>query len=319
LKHRARSILRSRWNNHLPPGLYQLALPSALIISREAYRRDGSIIGSGPFALEEWKTDERIVLRASSGHRRPAEVERIMFRIVPEELSARFEFMNGTLDYYEISYLARASLGDTRYRSLTVPEYSVYYIALNNRHPQLGDIRLRQALNMAVDREAIRRMLFRDRFVSTVGPVPPGMAGYRTAAEGYAYDPETARQIIAGSGRSGREFETADQGRSSGGADGPDDPALSATGRAQGAHPQLEWTALRAITLSGNYDMALFTWHADYPEPENFLWPLFHSTNAGAGATAPFTPIRKPTPCSKQRAPKPTREKDLTSTGRPKT
>nr|HPJ40653.1 hypothetical protein [Spirochaetota bacterium] len=50
----------------------------------------------------------------------------------------------------------------------------------------------------------------------------------------------------------------------------------------------LEWSALKSRTFRGDFDMAYFTWIADYPEPENFFYPLFYSRNAGAGGNRSF-------------------------------
>ena len=46
---------------------------------------------------------------------------------------------------------------------------------------------------------------------------------------------------------------------------------------------QLEWSAYKEAVNKGEPDMFYLSWWADYPDPENFLFPLFHSSNHGAG------------------------------------
>jgi ABC-type oligopeptide transport system substrate-binding subunit len=51
---------------------------------------------------------------------------------------------------------------------------------------------------------------------------------------------------------------------------------------------EMEWSALKAATIKGKFDMCYLTWHADYPEAENFLFPLFFSVNRGSGGNRSF-------------------------------
>ncbi len=265
-----------------------LATPTAYIISAAAHRRDGSVVGTGPFALREWRQDERLVLARNERYfEGPARVSGIVYRIIPEDLTARFEFLNGTLDYFEVPYLARVR-HDAQARTIDVPEYSVHYIAINNARPPLDNPALRAALNRAVDRRRIMRALFDNRFTLAAGPVPNTLAGHRSAARPYDYDPVAARAAIASLGLSGHRitlFIKSDHQVSLIAQMVQRD--LAAAGLAVSIR-EMEWSALKAATLNGAYDLCYFTWHADYPDAENFLYPLFYSKNIGQGGNRAF-------------------------------
>ncbi|HON78463.1 MAG TPA: ABC transporter substrate-binding protein [Spirochaetota bacterium] len=269
--------------------LSMLTMPCCFIISRSAFTRDGSVIGSGPFALQEWRQDEKIVLRRNERYYGTvAALEGMVFRIIPEDLTARFEFLNGTLDYFDIPYLANAGFDTIRRRVVEVPELSVHYVALNTGRYPFSDESFRRALNMAVDKKAVMRCLFKGRFREAEGVVPPGAGGYRGVVRKYGYNPVEAEKIIARMGLRGKTVRVLIKS---------DNQVslimqliqyyLSKAGLRVEIVP-LEWSALKSRTFRGDFDMAYFTWIADYPEPENFFYPLFYSRNAGAGGNRSF-------------------------------
>ena len=269
--------------------LYLLTMPNCYIISRRAFERDGRLITSGPFILREWLYDEKLVLVRNPRYYGPrSEIDGMIFRIIPEDLTARFEFINGKLDYFEIPYLADIRFRTGRARVIKVPEMNVHYIALNNRRRPFDDRSVRRALNMAIDRPSIRRTLFRDRFLDATGPIPPGTGEYKSRVSAIPYDPLKAREILSKAGLQGKEYTLLIKA---------DNQVSLICQMLQHYFKQagidirikaMEWSALKAATFNGDFDMAYFTWYADYPEPENYFFPLFHSVNAGSGGNRSF-------------------------------
>ncbi len=141
---------------------------------------------------------------------------------------------------------------------------------------------------MAIDRDRIMKVLFNKRFIKAVGPVPLKIGNYKSPDKGIPYNPEKSRKIISKFNIGNKElniFIKADH-----------QVALIAqmiqyylnkAGLNVGIQ-EMEWSALKAATINGKYDMAYFTWHADYPEAENFLFPLFYSKNSGTGGNRSF-------------------------------
>lgn len=268
---------------------YLLTMPGSYIVSPASDFRNGRVIGTGPFYLAEWRQDERLLLLRNENYfGGKARVAGVEFRIIPEDLTARFEFSNGTLDYFETPYLARLGFDEAKVRMCDLPELSVHYVAINTSRAPFDKRLFRHALNRAVDRRAIMAALFNGRFTVSDGPVPPGTGGYRTRMPGDPFDPAWARRTIGELGLTGfrvtllikADHQVALIAQML-------QHFLEGAGLRVTVLP-LEWSAMKSRTLRGDFDLAYFTWHADYPEAENFLYPLFHSSSAGAGGNRSF-------------------------------
>lgn len=268
---------------------YLLTMPNCFIISEEAYRKDSRIIGSGPFSLSEWKRDESIMLvKNNHYYNTKPRINGIIYKIIPEDLTARFEFLNGTIDYFELPYLANLDLKENKNKLITAGELSVHYIALNNLKQPFNDKLFRKAVNMAIDRNSILNNLLKNRFTLAAGAVPSKVGDYNAIKETILYNTSEAKKIIKEKGYTGKEIILLLK---------PDHQVSLICQMIQhnlnkvGLNikiREVEWSALKAATMKGNYDMAYLTWHADYPEAENFLYPLFFSKNTGAGGNRAF-------------------------------
>jgi peptide/nickel transport system substrate-binding protein/oligopeptide transport system substrate-binding protein len=268
---------------------YILTQVNAYIISEKSMKEKKAVIGSGAFRVAQWIRDDRIVVERNpffSGT--PASVDRIIFRIIPEDLTARFEFLNHTIDYFELPYLSSAVFDSSKFRTELIPELCVHYIALNTTRYPFTDPDFRRALNLAVDRKAIVAALFGNRFSAAQGSVPPGIKDYPRTVKPYPYDPAKAKSEIERLGLKGRKITLNCKAEHQ--------ISLSAqmiqhyleeAGLKVELH-EMEWGALKNVTNAGRYDMAFFNWYGDYPDAENFLRPLFHSANKGSGGNRAF-------------------------------
>ena len=84
---------------------------------------------------------------------------------------------------------------------------NVGYLAFNTQKPPFTDRRVRQALNYAVDKQAIIDAVFQSAGRIAKNPIPPTMWSYNENVADYAYDPEKAKQLLAEAGY-GNGFET---------------------------------------------------------------------------------------------------------------
>jgi ABC-type transport system substrate-binding protein len=274
--------------------LYLLTMANCYIISREDYVGGNGIIGTGPFKLREWKQDERLVLIKNPDYfgKKP-QINGIVFKIIPEDLTARFEFLNKTIDYFEMPYLSKIKFNEGELNTIDLLELSVHYIAFNTEREPFNSKLFRRALNLAIDRRKIIESLFNKRFRHASGAVPPIVGNYRSVQRPIPYRPEKAREIISQLGLSGRRFTIfikADHQVSL--IAQMIQHYLNRTGLNISIR-EMEWSALKAATLKGRFDMCYLTWHADYPEAENFLFPLFFSANRGSGGNRSFYKSRR--------------------------
>ncbi len=277
------------------PFLSLLAMTTAYVVPREEVQRLGADFGmhptgSGPYTVTGWEHGRQLILTAREDYfeGRP-KLKGIFYRVIPEDLTAVLEFETGRLDVLLIpSSEYRRYSTDPAWRGLVhgKPGLNSYYLGLNCTRPPFNDIRVRQAVNYAIDRRRILNTVFEKRGILADGPIPPGL--WKTSilplnAKGYDYDPEKARALIQDAGVAGsraRIFIT------------PDPEVLDIVEVIQGylkdaglraEITQLDWSALKHAVNAGEPEAFWLSWWADYPDPENFLFPLFHSASVGSG------------------------------------
>ncbi len=275
------------------PFVSMLGLPTAYVVPREDVERLGEefgrqACGSGPFMLAEWKHNQYVRLRKNPNWRGPGPLSSgICYRIIPEDFTAMVAFEKGSLDILpEImaSEYARYTR-DPKWRAYVQQAIGLntYYLGLNCRREPFKDVRVRQALNYAIDRPTMLAAILDGRGEIASGPVPPKLRR-GPAPPGYGYDPQRARQLLAEAGYpdgfSMQIYQTADT-------ENLDMcQAVQAYLQAVGISVsivQLEWSTFLSAVADGETDAFWLSWWADYPDAENFLYPLFHSANLGAG------------------------------------
>jgi len=152
----------------------------------------------GPFVLEEWIHEYRVVLRRNERYYGSAAgVERLVGFMVAERSTALVLFEQGLLDIVELP-----PLEIRRYRErqsyVTHPLLRGYYYGFNTRLPPFDDARVRRAFAMAIDRSEFPRVLQGGELPAGYW-VPPGMP-YHNPDIGLAFDPEAARALLREAG-----------------------------------------------------------------------------------------------------------------------
>ena len=282
--------LEIRLRKPFSPFLKLLAMTAAYVVPREEVKQWGPDFsshpaGTGPFVLEKWMPNRDIRLVKRAGYfDQPAKVRGIIYRIIPEDLTAATEFDLGNIDILTIpaSEFARYRKDQTRNKYISsIQGLNTYYIGLNCARPPFDNPVLRRAMNYVVDRKKILDTIYEKRGRVANGPLPDILRRWDMPAH-YEYDPQKAREMIREQGLNGitvnlyitAEQEIIDIAE-----------VLQSYIESAGIHvkiKQLEWSAYKEAINNGEADMFYLSWWADYPDPENFLFPLFHSSNLGA-------------------------------------
>jgi len=272
------------------PFLAMLALPAARIVDVESVPDDGLPVGAGPWVVSEWVRGDRVVLTPNPYHpRRARGVASVRYRVIPEPFTRVAEFEAGTLDVLEVPDAEAARFRDDpahASRVLRRPELRVFYVGLNNQ--RFTDQRVRRALNLAVNVPEIIRVLAGGEGVPAHGSIPPGLPGHRDRP-GFGYDREEARRLLAEAGyANGLDIELWQRESAEGNRLAE---AIQGYWSEAGVHTRLvrrEWSAFKQAVSAGKVDAFLLDWFGDYPDAENFLFPLFHSENQGGGGNRAF-------------------------------
>ncbi len=160
------------------------------------------------------------------------------------------------------------------------------YLGFNlTRRPFKDNHLLRQALNYAVNKQAICEVLGEGIDVVSVGAVPPVLAGHNAGLTGYPCDPDKARALLAEAGYpEGRGLEEITLLYNIDPVDRRVCEFVQACLSEIGVKVRLkslEWAAFLAAIRAGESQMFRGSWVGDFPDAHNFLYTLFHSANWG--------------------------------------
>ncbi|MFT8245823.1 ABC transporter substrate-binding protein [Roseomonas sp. BN140053] len=173
------------------------------------------LVGTGPYRFVEWSRGNRLVLDRNPDHWRGAEPwERVTFRPIPNGGARTAALLAGDVDVIENVPLASVAelRNDRRVALWSGPTNQIMYITLDSfaepspgvsgtegRNP-LKDPRVRRALSLAIDRQAIAQRLMEGAALPAAELVPPFMFGADPAAAVERFDPAGARQLLAEAG-----------------------------------------------------------------------------------------------------------------------
>jgi peptide/nickel transport system substrate-binding protein/oligopeptide transport system substrate-binding protein len=247
-------------------------------------------VGTGPF---EWhgKEGETLVLKANLQHFRGRPyLDKIEFPIIADEADRFRAFKSGRLMHVDVP--------DSEYKNvkqdqklaknlLEASRWGTNYLGMNLNNPPFDQKLVRQAINYAIDREAIVKLVLNDRARIAHGVLPPGIAGYDPNLEGYGYDPDKARSLLAQAGYpDGKGFPEIELQYNK-------DIIHTRIGEFVLANlsdigincrvKELDFGAHLASVEAGESSFFRMGWTVDYPDPDSFLYTLFHSSNIGTG------------------------------------
>lgn len=174
----------------IPRRLYWVHMSSPKAV--EADPEFQNMIGTGPYKLDEWVHGEKIVLVADPNYRDgEPEIKKMTF-VWREESSVRAAMVQaGEADI--AAWLAPQDSGPIRTLGANIPETP--FLRMDPTGP-MADIRVRRAICMAIDRDAIAQSIFGGYAVPATQIITPDVMGYNPDIEGYPYDPEAARALI---------------------------------------------------------------------------------------------------------------------------
>ncbi|GIX22622.1 MAG: ABC transporter permease [Gammaproteobacteria bacterium] len=245
-----------------------------------AWTRPGNLVGNGPFVLREWSVNRRIVVEPNPHYWNAGAVHLPAIAFLPVEDANTQErmFRGGQLDIVlgglnpdKIEYYRRE-----RPQALRVsPAYATYYYEFNTRRPPFDDPRVRRALAMAIDREAIVERVTRGGQRPAAALTPPDPYGYRPP-EALRFDPEAARALLAEAGYpDGRGFPPFEVLYNTAEMHQRIAVAIQQMWKRhlniEARLTNMEWKVYLAARNDGEFDVARAGWVGDFLDPINFL------------------------------------------------
>ena len=177
------------------------------IVSPTAVQKEGAEgfgkapVGTGPYKFKEWIPGTRLALDAFNGYwRGPARIKHVVIRPIPELSTRISELETGGVDIImqvPPDQVARLKKNPSL-KIVGVASTQPMVLQINTRasNKVLADIRVRQALNLAIDRAAVKDQLLLGQATLINGPVTPEYLGYDASLPAPTYDPEKAKALL---------------------------------------------------------------------------------------------------------------------------
>jgi peptide/nickel transport system substrate-binding protein len=157
-------------------------------------------IGTGPYRFKEWKTDQYILLEANPDYfeGRP-HIQYYVYRIIPDQSVEFLEMRNQSVDAMSLTpdqYKAYSSIFE-HHRRFRYPAFQYTYLGFNLRNPLFKDLRVRQALTLAIDRQTLVKGLLLGLGQPITGPFPVTSWAYDPHVPALPHSPEKARALLS--------------------------------------------------------------------------------------------------------------------------
>jgi ABC-type transport system substrate-binding protein len=287
------------------PFVANLAMDFAAIVSPAAvalYDEEFSSnpVGTGPFKLVSWTKDDSIVLEANKDYWGEGPyLDRLILRVIPDATARYLALKNGEVDVIDFPSAEDLELmdEDPNIELIQQPGLNVGYIAMNVNKEPFGDVRVRQAMNYAINREEIIEGVYGSAGQVANNPIPPTIWSYNDDIEPYPYDPEKARELLAEAGYP-NGFSTDLWAMPVARPYNPNARRIAEIVQAQLAEigvdieiVSYDWGTYLdktdgsgSDTGTGEHSMAMLGWTGDNGDPDNFIYLLLSADSAAVPA-----------------------------------
>lgn len=278
--------------------LHVMAINFSFAVPKEAVEEYGTDfgqnpVGTGAYKLAEWTLGQRLVLEKNPDYYREGVpyLDRITFEIGQEPTVALLRLQRGEVDILGDGIPPAQFvqvMSDPANEDLIVEGGQLHtgYVTMNVTQPPFDKVEVRQAVNMAINKDRVVRII-NNRAVPANQPLPPAMPGYAEDYEGYPYDPTRAKSLLAEAGYP-NGFDTELYVMNV-------DPnpriaqAIQQDLAAIGIRAEIKSLAQASVISAGGEGQAPMIWSggmawiADFPDPSNFYGPILGCGGAVEG------------------------------------
>jgi ABC-type transport system substrate-binding protein len=277
--------------------LHLMAINFSYVVPREEVEKAGADwgkqpVGTGAFKFVEWIPGQRIALERNPDYFRQGVpyLDRLTFEFGQDPTVAVLRLKKGEVDIVgdgiPPAQFAEV-MADPANKDLIAAGEQLHtgYVTMNVTQPPFDNVKVRQAVNMAINKDRIVRLI-NNRGVPAVQALPPAMPAYNPDNKGYAYDPEGAKKLLAeaGAGDIATELYAMNV-----------DPnpriaqAIQQDLAAVGIKAEIRSLAQAEVIAAGGSGKAPMIWSggmawiADFPDPANFYYGILGCAGAVEG------------------------------------
>lgn len=268
------------------PFLYSLVHAGVSIVPKE-YVESGdefaNPVGSGPYTFVEWLSGDKVVLEKNEDYfdkENMGQSKKITFRVIPEGASRTIALETGEVDIVQAlpTMDINKVVDNNSLKLYEKPSTRVDFFAMNNEQAPFDDKLVRQALNYAIDKEAIMAVAIDGAGTAAKSVLAPSMLGYK--ASDYEYDVEKAKALLKEAGHEdGFTMTIATSGDNRKRIAEIIQANLKEVGVTADIK-MLEWGTFIDSIMAGNEQSLIIGWTSN-PDPDATLTPLYYSGNIG--------------------------------------
>jgi dipeptide transport system substrate-binding protein len=281
------------------PFLANMAMPHGGVQSKEyaiamlkagtPEKLDQEPIGTGPFTLVQYQKDALIRYKAFPTYwAGKAKIDDLIFAITPDASVRWAKLQKGECHVMPFPNPADvpAMRKDTSVKVLEQPGLNVGYLAYNTTKKPFDDVRVRKAVNMAINKKAIVDAVYLGTGVPAINPIPPTMWSYNKSIKDDVYDVEAAKKLLAAAGL--KDGFTTDLWAMP--VQRPYNPNAKRIAELMQADlakvgikaeiKSFEWGEYRKRMQAGEHQMGMLGWTGDNGDPDNFLNVLLGCASA---------------------------------------
>lgn len=289
-------------NKPQAPFLSNLAMTSFAISSPTAVAKYGDEyykhpVGTGPFKLLKWNKNKEIILGRNDNYwGDKAKIKRVVFKVIQSNSMSLRELQKGKIDAIidlnpdEVKLINK----DTNLQVILRPSMNIGYLAINNEKAPFNNIKVRQALNYAVNKKALINKYYGGLAKIAKSPLPPFLWGYNDEIQNYDYNPAKAKALLAEAGLP-HGFKTTLWTMSLARPYIPWPLEIADSIKADLAKVGIQadisvydWQTYVKKGKAGEHNLYLIGWIGDNGDPDNFLYMLFDKNNTVKGSATNF-------------------------------
>jgi ABC-type transport system substrate-binding protein len=275
---------------NLAMDMFAIASPTAFEKGDDEFERNP--VGTGPFQFVEWKPNDTITIEKFDDYWQEGlpKLKKVIFRSIPDNSARLNALLAGDIDLADGINPSdgTAIAGNENLQLFERPSMNIGYLGMTVTRPPFEKKEVRQAINYAIDKQAIIDTFFEGRADIAKNPMPPSVSGYNDDIEGYPYDPAKAKELLAAAGL----------------ADGfemdlwampvprpymPDGAKVAEVIQKNLADVGItakivshEWGTYLDLASKGDADAFMLGWTGDNGDADNFLYALLDEDNIGS-------------------------------------
>ena len=276
--------------------LHKLASMGASIMNKKALEEnENNIIGSGMFKLKEWVAGDRIVLERNEYFKEAnSNVKEIIIKFIPEANSRMIMLETGEVDIAEALLpldFQKISKEDDKFTTVEMQSSSNMFIGFDLRDKHLSDKRVRQAIAYAINNQDIVDSIYNGSATVATSPIPKITTGHNENSNPYEQNIEKAKELLAEAGypngfdivlnvnEDNQRVDTA--------------VVIQDNLKAIGINVKIktyQWASYVAFVENPSQEKGMFlmAWNIANDDPDELLYPLYHSSQIDAHTNVVF-------------------------------